>query len=331
MSLLSCDMDVRTGGAYRFVFSHPAFDQPMAFFGTYREVTPNKRLVWTNEESDQGAVTTVTFEENAGKTLVTLHELYPTNGGPRRSPRRFGGRPARTVRAAGGVARRQIVTTPPPPAYGRDNDDIREQTRFPKDCHSDRSADCNPSRSAKETPTMSKENFADVQWPAYLLQRAWRRQAAHSSSRGHQPDSFGSNLAELAKGRQVIAVHLQAHGRTPDTDRPLRCETMGDDVAALIGHLKTRQGRRDGYLAGLLRRAADRHPPSGRVDRLVLMAARMRQDDAYRRWWRLFNQLEANAAMLGGSVKASPLGQAYSRCRLDEPLPQGRGPDQAPL
>jgi uncharacterized protein YndB with AHSA1/START domain len=71
-------MDVRTGGAYRFVFSHPAFDQPMAFFGTYREVTPNKRLVWTNEESDQGAVTTVTFEENAGKTLVTLHELYPT-------------------------------------------------------------------------------------------------------------------------------------------------------------------------------------------------------------------------------------------------------------
>src|ERR1700730_16641935 len=65
MSMLSCDMDVRTGGAYRFVFRHPAFDQPMAFFGTYREVTPHKRLVWTNEE-------------RAGKTLVTLHELYPT-------------------------------------------------------------------------------------------------------------------------------------------------------------------------------------------------------------------------------------------------------------
>ena len=78
MTLLSCDMDVRTGGTYRLVFSHPAFDQPMAFFGTYREVTPHKRLVWLNEESDQGAVTTVTFEENAGKTLVTFHELYPT-------------------------------------------------------------------------------------------------------------------------------------------------------------------------------------------------------------------------------------------------------------
>lgn len=78
LSLLSCDMDVRTGGAYRLVFRHPTSDQPKAFFGTYREVTPQKRLVWTNEESDQGAVTTVTFEENAGKTLVTLHELYPT-------------------------------------------------------------------------------------------------------------------------------------------------------------------------------------------------------------------------------------------------------------
>ena len=78
MSLVSCDMDIRSGGTYRLVFSHPAFEQPMAFFGTYREVTPHQRLVWTNEESDQGAVTTVTFEEQAGKTLVTFHELYPT-------------------------------------------------------------------------------------------------------------------------------------------------------------------------------------------------------------------------------------------------------------
>ena len=74
----TCRCVVRTGGGYRFVFRHPAFDQPMAFFGTYKEVMPHKRIVWTNEESDQGAVTTVTFEENAGKTLVTFHELYPT-------------------------------------------------------------------------------------------------------------------------------------------------------------------------------------------------------------------------------------------------------------
>ena len=78
LSLVSCEMDVRTGGTYRFVFSHPDFEQPMAFFGTYREVTPNRRIVWTNEESDQGAVTTVTFEESDGKTRVTFHERYPT-------------------------------------------------------------------------------------------------------------------------------------------------------------------------------------------------------------------------------------------------------------
>lgn len=78
LSLLSCDMDIRTGGTYRLVFSHPAAEQPMAFFGTYTEVTPNTRLVWTNEESDQGAVTTVTLEESGGKTQLTLHERYPS-------------------------------------------------------------------------------------------------------------------------------------------------------------------------------------------------------------------------------------------------------------
>lgn len=78
LTLLSCDMDVRTGGSYRLVFSHPVSDQPIAFFGTYTEVSPPTRLVWTNEESDQGAVTTVTFEEQAGQTLVTFHELYPS-------------------------------------------------------------------------------------------------------------------------------------------------------------------------------------------------------------------------------------------------------------
>ncbi|HWB83183.1 MAG TPA: SRPBCC family protein [Bryobacteraceae bacterium] len=78
VSFLSCEADVRTGGTYRFVFSHAAAEQPMAFFGKYLEVTPNSRLVWTNEESDEGAVTTVTFEEKGGKTLVVMHDLYPS-------------------------------------------------------------------------------------------------------------------------------------------------------------------------------------------------------------------------------------------------------------
>jgi uncharacterized protein YndB with AHSA1/START domain len=77
MSLLSCEMDVRLGGKYRLVFSHGAAE-PMAFFGTYIEVTPYSRLAWTNEESGDGPVTTVTFEEQGGKTLLVMHELYPS-------------------------------------------------------------------------------------------------------------------------------------------------------------------------------------------------------------------------------------------------------------
>src|SRR5678816_450451 len=73
MSLRSCEMDVRVGGKYRLEFEPDA----MAFFGTYLEVTPHSRLVWTNEEGGEGGpVTTVTFEEKRGKTLLVLHELY---------------------------------------------------------------------------------------------------------------------------------------------------------------------------------------------------------------------------------------------------------------
>jgi len=77
ISFHSCEADVRTGGSYRFVFAHAASEQPMAFFGRYIEVTPPSRLVWTNEEDEDGAVTTVTFEEKDGKTLVAVHDLYP--------------------------------------------------------------------------------------------------------------------------------------------------------------------------------------------------------------------------------------------------------------
>jgi uncharacterized protein YndB with AHSA1/START domain len=79
MSLLSCELDVRVGGKYRLTFRHPASPEPMAFFGTYTEVTPHSRLVWTNDEGgDDGATTTVTFEEKAGKTLVVLRDVYPS-------------------------------------------------------------------------------------------------------------------------------------------------------------------------------------------------------------------------------------------------------------
>jgi uncharacterized protein YndB with AHSA1/START domain len=79
VSFISCETDVRAGGAYRFVFGHPASEQPMAFFGRYIEVTPHSRLVWTNDEGGQGgAVTTVTFEERGAETLVVMQDLHPS-------------------------------------------------------------------------------------------------------------------------------------------------------------------------------------------------------------------------------------------------------------
>jgi uncharacterized protein YndB with AHSA1/START domain len=75
VSIVSCEMDVRVGGGYRLMVRHGA-SEPMAFFGKYLEVVPNSRLVWTNEEGEDGAVTTVTFEEKAGKTRVVLSELF---------------------------------------------------------------------------------------------------------------------------------------------------------------------------------------------------------------------------------------------------------------
>jgi pimeloyl-ACP methyl ester carboxylesterase len=163
----------------------------------------------------------------------------------------------------------------------------------------------------RETPAMPNANFADVngQHIFYSVHGAGKPLVLLHG--GIDPDSFGSNLAELAKGRQVIAVHLQAHGRTPDTDRPLRCEALGDDVAALIGHLDLGKAGVMGYSLGadVALQTALRHPDA--VDRLVLVSGAMRQDGFYPEGVAAFKQLEANAAAFGAGVKASPLGQAY--------------------
>ena len=79
ISIISCELDVRTGGTYRLVMGHPSSEEPMAFFGRYIEVIPISRLVWTNDEGgESGAVTTVTFEEKGDQTLVVIHDLYPS-------------------------------------------------------------------------------------------------------------------------------------------------------------------------------------------------------------------------------------------------------------
>lgn len=77
VSLVSCDMEARTGGRYRLEFGFGGSDT-MDFYGKYLEVVPNERIVWTNDEGQEGAVTTVTFEDQGGKTLLNFHEVYPS-------------------------------------------------------------------------------------------------------------------------------------------------------------------------------------------------------------------------------------------------------------
>jgi len=76
LTLLACEMDVRPGGGYRLVFA--ADPEPVAFFGKYLDVTPHSRLSWTNEETPDGTITTVTFEETGGRTRVVVCDLYPS-------------------------------------------------------------------------------------------------------------------------------------------------------------------------------------------------------------------------------------------------------------
>jgi pimeloyl-ACP methyl ester carboxylesterase len=164
---------------------------------------------------------------------------------------------------------------------------------------------------AEKTPTMSNEHFADVNGLHLFYSVHGAGKPLILIHGGIDPDSYGSNLAKLAKGRQVIAVHLQGHGRTPDIDRPLRCETLGDDVAALIGHLKFGKADVMGYSLGsdVALQTAIRHPDV--VDRLVLVSGTMRKEGSYPEVVAAFDQLEASAAAIGASVKSSPLGQAY--------------------
>ncbi len=164
---------------------------------------------------------------------------------------------------------------------------------------------------AKDSLAMQNGDFADVNGQHIFYSVHGAGKPLILLHGGIDPGCFGDNLAELARTRQVIAVHLQGHGRTPDTARPLRNETMGDDIAALIGHLKLGKADIMGYSlgAGVALQTAIRHPDA--VDRLVLVSGAMSKDGFYPEGVTAFNQLEANAAAYGPSVKASPLGQAY--------------------
>ncbi len=124
-------------------------------------------------------------------------------------------------------------------------------------------------------------------------------------------EMFGANLAELAKARQVIAVHLQGHGHTRDIDRPLRYEHMADDIAALIAHLGFDKVDVMGYSmgGGVALQTAIRHPAL--VGKLVVVSETMKRDGWYPEVLVSFDQMAPAAAQIGAHLKQSPLAQSY--------------------
>lgn len=124
-------------------------------------------------------------------------------------------------------------------------------------------------------------------------------------------ESFGRNLTELAKTRKVIALHLQGHGRTKDIDRPLRFESMADDVAALMAFLKIEKADVLGYSlgGGVALQTAIRHPAA--VNRLIVVSAAMQRDGSFPEVNAAFEQMPAHAPQIAQNIKGSPLGQLY--------------------
>ena len=122
-------------------------------------------------------------------------------------------------------------------------------------------------------------------------------------------EMFGPNLPALAKGRQVIAVDLQGHGRTADIDRPLSLEFMGDDIAALIKSLKLDRPDIVGYSlgGGVALQTAVRHPEV--VGRLVLVSTPFRRTGFYSDILVQQGQVTAAAA---DALKQTPMYQLYS-------------------
>lgn len=124
-------------------------------------------------------------------------------------------------------------------------------------------------------------------------------------------EMFGANLALLARGRQVIAAHLQGHGRTPDVDRPLRDEILADDVAGLAAHLGHDEVDLVGYSfgGGVATQVAIRHP--GLVRRLVVVSEPFRSDAWFPEVRAQLDQMADLAPQIGPAVQAGPMGELH--------------------
>jgi len=121
---------------------------------------------------------------------------------------------------------------------------------------------------------------------------------------------FGPNLPVLAEHRRVIGVELQGHGRTPDIDRPLRYESMADDVAALLSHLEIDDVDLMGYSlgAGVALQTAIRHPAKAR--RLVVISRQIKRAGFYPEILAVFDQMGPEMA---SGIKQSPLYKMYPK------------------
>jgi pimeloyl-ACP methyl ester carboxylesterase len=123
-------------------------------------------------------------------------------------------------------------------------------------------------------------------------------------------DMFGPIMPVLSQHRQVIAVDLQAHGRTADIDRPLSCEAMGDDIAAFIKQLGIEKPDVAGYSlgAGTALRTTIQHPDV--VRKLVVVSTPFKRDGWYPEVLTAMDHFTAAAAE---QLKPSPLYQHYAR------------------
>jgi pimeloyl-ACP methyl ester carboxylesterase len=122
-------------------------------------------------------------------------------------------------------------------------------------------------------------------------------------------EMFGEVLPLLAEGRRVVAVDLQAHGRTADVDRPLSYEKMADDIAALIGHLDLKKADVMGYSlgGGVALQTAIRHP--GVVRKLVLVSTPFKRDGWYPEILAGMGQMGPEAAE---PMQQTPMYQLYA-------------------
>jgi pimeloyl-ACP methyl ester carboxylesterase len=128
---------------------------------------------------------------------------------------------------------------------------------------------------------------------------------------------FGANVPLLARTYRVIVPHMQGHGLTKDIDRPLRYEQMADDVAALIDHLRLGKVDIMGYSmgGGIALQTAMRHPE--KVDRLVIVSTTMARDGWYPDVVKTFEEMPANASLVGAGLARSPLGKLYPDAKWD--------------